>query len=97
MNKKVTITLRLTVDEERILDRVARARGTTRSEALRTALIMEAARIERTQNMSGHEQLKRYIPAKGSGLKGGKKPSALDSKRLWIEDLERKHRALRPD
>lgn len=95
MNKKVTITLRLTVDEEKILDRVARAHRATRSEAIRTALLGEAARIARTQNLSGHDQLKRYIPAVGSG-KGGKKPSALDSSRIWAEDLEAKHRALRP-
>ncbi|MDP3542042.1 MAG: DUF6290 family protein [Elusimicrobiota bacterium] len=95
MNKKVTITLRLTVDEEKILDRIARAHGATRSEAIRTALIGEAARIARTENLSGHDQLKRYIPAEGS-WKGGKKPSALDSARIWAEDLEAKHRALRP-
>lgn len=97
MNKKVTITLRLTVDEERILDRVARAQRTTRSEALRAALMAESIRIERTQSLSGHEQMKRYIPAKGSGLKGGKKLNALDGKRLWAEHVERKHRAIRPD
>lgn len=97
MNKRVTITLRLTAEEEKILDRVARAQGTTRSEALRAALIRESVRIERTQSLSGHEQLKRYIPAKGSGLKGGKKPNALDGKRLWAEHVERKHREIRPD
>ncbi len=95
MKKKVTITLRLTVDEEKILDRVARAHGATRSEAMRTALIGEAARIARTENLSGHDQLKRYIPAKGSAWKG-KRPNALDSGRLWAEHLEAKHRALRP-
>jgi len=97
MNKKVTITLRLTVDEERMLDRVAKAQGTSRSETLRAALIAEAFRLDRKQNLSCYEQIKRYIPAKGSGLKGGKKPNALDSKRIWLEDLERKHRAIRPD
>lgn len=97
MNKTVTITLRLTVEEERILDRMAKAQGTSRSEALRAALIEEAARIERKQNLSGYEQLKRYIPAKGSMVKGGKRPDALDSKRLWLEHLLRKHRAIRPD
>lgn len=96
MNKKVTVTLRLTVDEEKILDRLARAHGTTRSEALRTALIGEAARVERTQTLSAHERLKRYIPAQGSMVKGGKRPDALDSKRLWLEHLLRKHRAIRP-
>lgn len=96
MNKKVTITLRLTVDEERILDRVARAQGTSRSETLRAALIAEASRLERRQYQSAYEQIKRYIPAKGSGWKG-RRPSALDSKRVWAEDIERKHRAIRPD
>lgn len=96
MNKTVTITLRLTVDEERILDRLARAQGATRSEALRAALIGEAARIEKTQTLSAHERLKRYIPAKGSKVRGGKRPDALDSKRLWLEHLLRKHRAIRP-
>ncbi|MBI2386209.1 MAG: ribbon-helix-helix protein, CopG family [Elusimicrobia bacterium] len=93
MNKTVTITLRLTADERKVLDRVARAHGATRSEAIRTALLGEAARIARTENLSGHERLKRYIPAKGSGRKD---LSALDSSRIWAEDLEAKHRALRP-
>lgn len=93
----MTITIRLTVHEERILDRVARAQGTTRSKVLRGALIAEATRLERKQHLSAYEQIKRYIPAKGSGLKGGKRPSALDSKRIWAEDIERKHRAIRPD
>ncbi len=95
MKKTVTITLRLTADEEKILDRVARAHGATRSEAMRTALMGEAARIERTMNTSGYERLKRYIPAKGSAWKG-KRPNALDDSRTWAEDLEAKHRAIRP-
>lgn len=93
MNKTVTITLRLTVDEEKILDRIARAHRATRSEAIRTALLGEAARIARAENLSGHDRLKRYIPAKGSGRKD---LSALDSKRLYVEHLVEKHRALRP-
>ena len=93
MKKTVTITLRLTADERKVLDRVARAHRATRSEAIRTALIGEAARIARTENLSGHERLKRYIPARGSGRKD---LSALDSARIWAEDLEAKHRALRP-
>lgn len=95
MNKTVTITLRLTADEEKILDRVARAHGATRSEAMRTALLGEAARIERNMTMSGYERLKRYIPAKGSAWKG-KRPNALDDSRAWAEALEAKHREIRP-
>ena len=93
MKKTVTIPWRLTADERKVLDRVARAHRATRSEAIRTALIGEAARIARTENLSGHERLKRYIPARGSGRKD---LSALDSARIWAEDLEAKHRALRP-
>jgi len=90
----VTITLRLTGDEEKTLDRVARAHGASRSEALRAALIAEAARLERVETMSAHDRLKRYIPAKGSAGKG-KRPSALDSRRQFTEYLEEKHRAIR--
>jgi hypothetical protein len=91
----VTITLRLTGDEEKTLDRVARAHGASRSEALRAALIAEAARLERVETMSAHDRLKRYIPAKGGAGKG-KRPSALDSRRRFIEYLEETHRAIRP-
>ncbi len=95
MNKTVTITLRLTADEEKILDRVARAHGATRSEAIRTSLVGEAARIARSATLSAHDRLRRYIPAEGSA-KGAHRPSALDSGRQFTELLLEKHRALRP-
>lgn len=96
MKKTVTITLRLTDSEEKTLDRVARAHGASRSEALRAALSTEAARLERIETMSAYDRLKRYIPAKGSAKKG-KRPSALDGARAWVDHLVEKHRALRPD
>lgn len=96
MKKSVTITLRLTAAEEKILDRVARAHGATRSEAMRASLLGEAARIERAESASAYDRLKGYIPARPSVWEG-KRPSALDSSRTWAEDLKEKHRALRPD
>jgi len=63
MNRKVTITLRLTAEEEKVLDRVARSLRATRSEALRAVLREKGAGLEREETMSAHERLKHYIPA----------------------------------
>lgn len=62
MNRKVTITLRLTAEEEKVLDRVARALRATRSEALRAVLKDKAASLAREETMTAHDHLKRYIP-----------------------------------
>lgn len=64
MKKKVIITLRLTVDEEKILERVARALRATRSEALRAALREKSARLEREETMTAYDRIKHYIPEK---------------------------------
>ncbi len=95
MKKTVTITLRLTPEEERVLDRVARDRRATRSGALRAVLKDEGLRLAREETMSIHDRLKRYIPAQGSAWKG-KRPSARDSSRQFADYLLEKHRALRP-
>ncbi len=63
MNRKVTITLRLTAEEEKILDRVARSLRATRSEALRAVLKDKAKVLEREEKMTVHDRLKHYIPA----------------------------------
>lgn len=62
MKKTVTITLRLTAEEEKVLDQVARALRATRSEALRAVLRDKGRRLEREEGMSAHERLKHYIP-----------------------------------
>lgn len=90
MNKKVTITLRLTVDEEKMLDRVARSHGATRSEAIRTALVGEAARIARTENLSVHDQLKRYIPERRGPVR--RRSLALNASEEFLKIVQEKHR-----
>jgi hypothetical protein len=96
MKRTVTITLRLTSDEKKTLDRVARALKTTPSEALRSVLREEAAKMSRVESLSAHDRLKRYIPAEGSA-RGRRKPSALNSGEQFAKLLLEKHRALRPD
>ena len=62
MKKTVTITLRLTTEEEKVLDRVARELRATRSEALRAVLRDKGRRLELEEGMSVHDHLKHYIP-----------------------------------
>ena len=62
MKRTVTITLRLTSGEEKVLDRVARELRATRSEALRAVLRDKGRRLEQEEGMSVHDHLKHYIP-----------------------------------
>ena len=62
MKKTVTITLRLTTEEEKVLDRVARELRATRSEALRAVLRDKGRRLESEKGMTVHDHLKHYIP-----------------------------------
>lgn len=62
MKRKVAVKLSFNAADKRLLDWVARAQGVTRPEALRRALLEEAAQIERDKEPTVHEQLKKYIP-----------------------------------
>jgi hypothetical protein len=94
MRKTVTITLRLTSDEEKVLDRVARALKATRSEALRAALKDKGLRLEREATMSVHDRLKHYIPERRGPVR--KRSLALNSSEEFLKILQEQHRAIRP-
>lgn len=93
MKKSVTITLRLTPEEERVLDRVARALRATRSGALRAALRGEGRRLERERDMSAHEHLKRYIPANAGPVR--RTSLARGAGARFLDIVEEKHRGRR--
>lgn len=69
MKRTVTITLRLTVEEEKVLDRVARELRASRSEALRAVLMDRGAKLEREKTMTAHDLLKHYIPEQRGPLR----------------------------
>lgn len=94
MNRKVTITLRLTAEEEKVLDRVARALRATRSEALRAVLKDRGLRLEREETMSVHDRLKHYIPAARGPVR--KRSLAYNASEEFYKILKEKHDARRP-
>lgn len=93
MNRKVTITLRLTADEEKILDRVARSLRATRSEALRAVLKDKAKVLEREEKMTVHDRLKQYIPAADGPVK--KRSVARNASEEFYNMLKEEHDARR--
>lgn len=93
MKKTVTVTLRLTPEEERVLDRVARALRATRSEALRAVLKDEGLRLAREQALSAHEHLKRYIPVNPGPVR--RRSLARGASAGFLEIVEEKHRGRR--
>jgi hypothetical protein len=93
MKKTVTITLRLTPEEEKVLDRVARALRATRSEALRAVLKDEGLRLEREETMSAHDHLKRYIPENRGPVR--KRSLALNVSEEFLKIVLEKHRGRR--
>jgi hypothetical protein len=91
MRKTVTITLRLTLEEEKVLNRVARVLRTTRPEALRAVLKDAGLRLKREESMSAHDRLKHYIPERRGPVK--KRSVALHSSQEFLKMLQRKHRS----
>jgi predicted transcriptional regulator len=89
MKKTVTITLRLTPEEEKVLDRVARALRATRSEALRAVLKDKGLRLEREESMSAHDRLKHYIPEALGPLR--KRSLALNASEEFLKIVQEKH------
>lgn len=94
MKKTVTITLRLTPEEEKVLDRVARALKATRSEALRAVLKDKGRRLEREEGMSAHDLLKGYIPQVRGPVR--KRSLARDVGDEFYKIVKEKHLARRP-
>ncbi|MDD5301622.1 MAG: hypothetical protein PHS14_00820 [Elusimicrobia bacterium] len=89
MKKTVTITLRLTPEEEKVLDRVARALRATRSEALRAVLKDRGLRLEREETMSVHDRLKHYIPERRGPVR--KRSLALNASEEFLKTVLEKH------
>ena len=89
MKKTVTITLRLTPDEEKVLDRVAREMRATRSEALRAVLKDKGRRLEREETMSIHDRLKHYIPERVGPVR--KRSLAKNVKEEFLKYVLEKH------
>ncbi len=92
MRKPVTITVRLTTNDEKALRRVMLAMGVSRSEAMRGALADKAEKIARLETMSAHERMKHLIPPKNGG--GGRR--SFDTGRQFLDILEEKRRGRRP-
>lgn len=95
MKKTVTITLRLTSEEEKVLDRVARALRATRSEALRAVLRDKGLRLEREETMTVHDRLKHYIPEARGPVR--KRSLALNASDEFYKIVQEKHRGRRSD
>ena len=89
MKKTVTITLRLTADEEKVLDRVARDLRANRSEALRAVLREKGLRLEREETMSIHDRLKHYIPERRGPVR--KRSVATNVSDEFYKILKEKH------
>ena len=89
MKKTVTITLRLTIEEEKVLDRVASALQATRSEALRAVLRDQGRRLEREEGMSAHDRLKHYIPQQRGPVR--KRSNALNVREEVLKIILEKH------
>lgn len=89
MKKTVTITLRLTPEEEKVLDRVARALRATRSEALRAVLKDRGLRLEREETMTVHDRLERYIPEARGPVR--KRSLALNVSEEVLKIIQEKH------
>ena len=94
MKKTVTITLRLTPEEEKVLDRVARALRATRSEALRAVLKEKARGLEREETMTAYDHLKRYIPESREPMR--KRSLAANVSDEFYKIVLEKHRTRRP-
>lgn len=90
MKKTVTITLRLTPGEEKVLDRVARALRATRSEALRAVLKDKSASLEREETMTAYDHLKRHIPESRGPVR--KRSLALNASEEFYKIVLEKHR-----
>ena len=89
MKKTVTITLRLTTEEEKVLDRVARELRATRSEALRAALRDQGRRLENEKGMTAYDHLKRYIPEQRGPVR--KRSNALNVREEVLKIILEKH------
>lgn len=89
MKKTVTITLRLTTEEEKVLDRVARELRATRSEALRAVLRDKGRRLEREEGMTAHDRLKHYIPEARGPVR--KRSLALNVSEEFYKIVKEKH------
>jgi hypothetical protein len=89
MKKTVTITLRLTPEEEKVLDRVARELRATRSEALRAVLRDKGRRLEQEEGMSVHDRLKHYIPEQRGPVR--KRSNALNVREEVLKIILEKH------
>ena len=89
MKKTVTITLRLTTEEEKVLDRVARELRATRSEALRAVLKDKGARLEREETMSAYDHFKPYIPERRGPVR--KRSLALNVSEEFLKFVQEKH------
>ena len=87
MRKTVTITL--TLEEEKILNRVAREFRTTRAGALRVALREAGRKLDREETMSAHDWLKRYIPEKRGPVR--KRSNALNVREEVLKIIQEKH------
>jgi len=89
MKKTVTITLRLTPEEEKVLDRVAHALRATRSEALRAVLKDKGLSLQREETMTAHDWLKSYIPESKGPMR--KRSNALNVKEEVLKIILEKH------
>lgn len=94
MKKTVTITLRLTTEEEKVLDRVARALRATRSEALRAVLRDKGRGLEREESMSAYDHLRRYIPESRGPVR--RRSLASNASEEFYKILREKHRGRGP-
>jgi hypothetical protein len=94
MKRTVTITLRLTAEEEKVLDRVASELRASRSEALRAVLRDRGAKLVREETMTAHDFLKHYIPKQRGPLR--KRSLAENVSEEFHKIVLEKHRGRRP-
>ena len=77
------------MEEEKVLDRVARELRATRSEALRAALRDKGRQLEREEGMSAHDRLKHYIPLQSGPVR--KRSNALNVREEVLKIILEKH------